>query len=135
MPMKRSPLRKKSKSTSSKLKKDCDALVKKIISIRDKDECQKCGETVYGSNRHRSHVIPVSAGNKLAFDPLNLKILCYHHHMNWWHKNPTEAADWFQEKFPKRYEYLMANRGIKQMKTYDWIELKEKLTQELALMK
>lgn len=111
------------------------ALVKQIVSIRDNDECQKCGERVYGSNRQRSHVIPVSAGNKLAFDPINLKVLCMYHHMHWWHKNPLEAREWFAEKFPERYKYLMANRGIQQMKYFDWVELKEKLTAELEILK
>ena len=133
--MKKTKLARSSKSACSKLRKACDKLVKEIVSIRDKDECQKCGERVYGSNRHRSHVIPVSAGNKLAFDPLNLKILCYHHHINWWHKNPLEAQEWFKEKFPTRYEYLQANKGIKQMKEFEWEELKQKLRQELELMK
>ena len=110
------------------------ALVKEIVSIRDKDICQKCGERVYGSNRHRSHVIPVSAGNKLAFDPMNMKVLCYHHHMNWWHKNPTEAGEWFKEKFPERYAYLLANKGIQQMKYFNWVELKQKLEEDLNIL-
>ena len=117
----------KRKSLSAKLKKECDKLCKEIVSIRDNDICQKCGERVYGSNRHRSHVIPVSAGNKLAFDPMNIKILCFYHHMQWWHKNPLEAWGWFKEKFPERALYLQANRGIKQMKELDWLELRDAL--------
>ena len=134
MALKRTKIRKVSKTPVAKLKKICMALVKNIVSIRDKDICQKCGERVYGSNRHRSHVIPVSAGNKLAFDPLNMKVLCYHCHMNWWHKNPTEAADWWKEKFPERDLYLKANRGIQQMKYSDWLDLEQKLRQELLLL-
>jgi 5-methylcytosine-specific restriction endonuclease McrA len=126
---------KKTKLPVSKIKKQCDKLVKEIVSIRDKDICQKCGERVYGSNRQRSHVIPVSAGNKLSFDPINLKVLCMHCHLYWWHKNPLEAREWFKEKFPTRYEYLMFHKGIKQMKMYDWVELKQKLEAELELLK
>lgn len=129
------PIAKQSKKPVSKLKKKCDELVKEIVSIRDKDICQKCGERVYGSNRQRSHVIPVSAGNKLAFDPINIKVLCFHDHMSWWHKNPIEASTWFREKFPERALYLEENKGIKQMKYLDWVELKEKLEKELELMK
>ena len=121
----------KKKSPIGKLKKDCDALVKRIVSIRDNDICQKCQKRVYGSNRQRSHVIPVSAGNKLAFDPINLKILCMHCHLCWWHKNPLEAQNWFKEKFPERHEYLMSNRGIQQMRLQDWIDLKTKLENSL----
>lgn len=132
--MKKSKLNKVSKKPVSKLKKECMNLVKEIVSIRDKDICQKCGERVFGVNRHRSHVIPVSAGNKLAFDPMNIKILCFHDHFGWWHKNPTEASEWFKEKFPERWEYLKANKGIKQMKFIDWEELKENLIKELKAL-
>lgn len=24
-------------------------------------------------------------------------------HLNWWHKNPIEAAEWFKETYPDRY--------------------------------
>lgn len=131
MGLRKTKLRKESKTPVAKLKKICMVLVKNIVSIRDGDICQKCGERVYGSNRHRSHVIPVSAGNKLAFDPLNLKVLCGFHHFRWWHKNPLEAQAWFKEKFPERFEYLMANRGIQQMKYQDWLDLEQKLRKEL----
>jgi len=35
-------------------------------------------------------------------------VLTYHNHINWWHKNPIEAAEWFKKKFPERYDYLFA---------------------------
>lgn len=90
----------------SLIKKDLEDLVKLWCKKRDNYKCQKCGVHVEGSNAHGSHVIPVSAGNQFRFDPLNIKTLCYHHHINWWHKNPIEAAEWFREKFPDRHEYL-----------------------------
>lgn len=133
--MKRSPIRKKSKQPVSKLKKECMALVKQMVSIRDKDICQRCDKECFGSDRHRSHVVPVSAGNKLAFDPMNMKVLCYNCHMHFWHKNPRAAADWFRKKFPERDAYLAANEGILQMKYFDWVELKEKLIAELEILK
>ena len=107
-------------------------MVKNIIKIRDKNICQKCDKYCEGSDCHGSHVIPVSAGNKLAFDELNLKVLCYHCHMNWWHKDPTAAGIWFKEKFPERHEYLQNNRGIKQMKYGDWQELKDALQKRIT---
>lgn len=125
-------IKKAKKPSISKLKKECDALVKEIVSIRDKDICQKCGKKVYGSNRQRSHVIPVSAGNKLAFDPMNIKVLCYYCHIQWWHKNPLEAQAWFKRKFPERFEYLMSNRGIMQMRYQDWVELRQSLALQLG---
>lgn len=95
-----------------KLVKQLDKASKDVVRIRDGNICQHCGKWVEGTNRHVSHVIPVSAGNKLRWDPMNMKILCYHCHINWWHKNPREASAWFQEKFPDRWEYIQANRGI-----------------------
>lgn len=91
--------------------KQLDTLSKDIVRKRDGNNCQHCYKWVEGSNRHCSHVIPVSAGNKLRWDPLNMKILCYHCHINWWHKNPLRAAEWFQETFPERWQYLQENEG------------------------
>jgi hypothetical protein len=51
-------------------------------------------------------VIPVSVTGRLALYPLNMKVLCYHCHLNWWHKNPIEAGRWFESKFPERLKEL-----------------------------
>lgn len=88
-----------------------DQLSKDVVRKRDGNICQHCGKWVEGPNRQVSHVVPVSAGHKLRWDPLNMKIMCYHCHLNWWHKNPMEAAEWFATTFPERWEYLQANRG------------------------
>lgn len=127
----KSKVKKPKALSASKLKKECDKLIKDIVKIRDNWTCQWCGKKVSGGDCHGSHVIPVSAGNKLAFDEQNLKVLCYHCHMNRWHKNPLEAYAWFKLKFPERDLYLQANRGIKQMKLTDWVVLKEKLQNRL----
>ena len=73
---------------------------------RDGSKCQKCGELVAGSNRHVSHVIPRSHSLRLMYDPINLKVLCFHHHRNFWHLDPVAAGQWFIETFPDRYAYL-----------------------------
>ena len=102
----------KKKSPRKKLKERCEKLVKEIVKIRDNYTCQICGKRVEGTNCHASHVIPVSAGLMTAYDPLNLKVLCFHHHMNFWHKNPIEAGEWFKNKFPERYEYLQERKKL-----------------------
>lgn len=103
---------KKTKKVSvSKLKATLLKLVKSYIHIRDNDTCQKCGKQVEGSNCQVSHVIPVSHGNALAFDPMNMKIMCHHDHLSWWHKNPLEASAWFKIAFPKRWKYLEAHKN------------------------
>jgi len=114
------------KKSVTKLKKELMLLVKQAIKERDEYTCQYCGEKVEGSNCHASHVIPVSAGNRLAFDPLNLKVLCYHHHINWWHKEPTASGDWFKAKFPERWKYLEEHRNeVVHWKQLDYLRMIE----------
>ena len=71
------------KTPLAKLKKQLMELVKAYVHKRDHDICQHCKKHVTGSNCQVSHVIPVSHGNRLAFEPVNMKILCYHCHLNW----------------------------------------------------
>lgn len=96
------------KTERRKLKDKLEKLVKEFVKKRDRNTCQYCGKVVTGSNCHASHVIPVSRDGRLAFDDLNLKVLCYHDHINGWHKHPIEFGNWFQNKFPERWEYLEA---------------------------
>lgn len=108
-------------STSrSKIRKKLDELVKKVVKERDGYICQHCEKKLEGSNCHGSHVIPVSAGLALAYDPTNLKTLCYHCHINWWHKNPMEAAEWFKNKFPDRWTYLQQKKAEGNKPIKDW---------------
>lgn len=119
------------KISRSKLIKELDELAKRIAKIRDEYTCQKCLKKVEGSDCHGSHVVPVSGGHKLRWDEWNIKALCYHCHMNWWHKNPREAAAWFNEKFPERAKYLDENRGTQKFYTEDLLDLKLKLEARL----
>ena len=98
--------KRKKKTKRQKLKDTLEKLVKDFVRDRDNYTCQKCSRQVYGTNCHASHVIPVSRDLRLAFDPLNLKVLCFHDHINWWHKNPVESGDWFTRTFPERWEYI-----------------------------
>lgn len=93
-----------------RLIKRLDQAAMAYIRERDKWTCQWCGKRVDGSNAHCSHVIPRSRGNALRWDPMNLKLLCFHCHINKWHKDPNEASRWFRFKFPERYDYLELNR-------------------------
>ena len=99
--------------------KKLDRLAREIVLKRDNNTCQKCGKYVEKQNAHISHVVPKSKGYALRWDLNNLKVLCFHCHINWWHKNPIEAAEWFQEKFPERAEYLYDHR-------YDLIDSHER---------
>jgi hypothetical protein len=119
------------KSKRAQLRLKLDKLVKQIVKERDNFTCQYCGKKVEGSNCHASHVIPVSAGLRLAYDTINLKVLCYHDHLNWWHRNPLQATKWFQARFPERYEYLMTvQHDTAPIKDFELEELYEKLVKE-----
>lgn len=111
--------------------KQLDKLSKDVVRQRDGNLCVRCGSWVEGAGRHVSHVIPVSAGNKLRWDPLNMKIMCFHCHINWWHKNPMEAAAWFADTFPDRWEYIQTNRGIYKFSLQELEDLAENLKNQL----
>lgn len=98
------------KTKRRKLIEKLDKACRDIILIRDKNICQKSGKYVEGCNAHCSHVIPKSQGNALRWDLLNLKLLSYHYHINWWHKSPVDAGEWFKGAFPARWDYLQAQR-------------------------
>jgi 5-methylcytosine-specific restriction endonuclease McrA len=122
-------MRRRKKGEVTKLKDKLWKLVRAEVIERDNSTCQKTGQHVEGSNCHVSHVIPKSAGNALRFDPMNLKVLSYHSHINWWHKNPLEAAEWFKEKFPDRWEYLQEHKNDEvHWKAHDYQEMIERYT-------
>ena len=97
------------KSARKKLVEKLDNQLREYVIKRDKSFCQWCGKKVTGSDRHVSHVIPRSRGMRLRWEPYNVKLLCFHCHMNKWHKNPLESAKWFAEKSPERKKYLDAH--------------------------
>ena len=100
-------------------------LCREIIYLRDYGVCQHCMKKVEKGNAHCSHVIPKSVGGALRYDLTNLKLLCYHCHLNWWHLNPMEAGEWFKKTFPDRWKYLESAERLKQNKLSDLEELYE----------
>jgi 5-methylcytosine-specific restriction endonuclease McrA len=118
-----------------RIKTKIEKLVKEYVKKRDNYICQKCGRKVDKTNCHASHVIPVSADGRMAFEPLNLKVLCFHCHINWWHKNPTESGVWFKEKFPQRFERLEEIRAENRLKGKIHIsEYNERLEELICLI-
>ena len=101
------------KTPRQKIEKKLDNITMKIVRLRDKNICQKCDKPCFKSNAHKSHVKSKGAYPHLKFDLLNLILLDYHHHINWWHKEPTEAGAWFKKKFPDRFKYLEKAKKIK----------------------
>ncbi len=122
--------KRKKKTERQKLEKKLDMAWKIAVKERDEYICQKCGKSVESTNCHASHVIPRSWGKRVRWELNNGKVLCFHCHMNWWHKNPTESGLWFKDKFPDRYEYLMEIKKLGTIK-YSLEELEE-LLEELT---
>ena len=126
--MKRSRIKAK-KTPRKTLRRKLNTLFTQAIIRRDESICQKCGKYVTGQNRHVSHVVPVSYSLRMAYDMVNAKILCFHHHINWFHKNPLDAAEWYKTKFPKRWEYLQTRKlevlklgSVKDYELEEWIK-------------
>lgn len=129
----------KKKTDKQRIKGRLEKLVKEIVKIRDGYTCQYSGQHAEGANCHASHVIPVSADGRLAFDPLNLKVLTFHNHMHWWHKNPVESGEWFQKAFPERWTYLSSMHRLNKTKgpitMTEYEEMEQALKEELAEIK
>ena len=123
------------KTPKRKIKDKLEKLVKDIVKKRDKNTCQKCLKVVKGSNCHASHVIPVSRDMRLAFDPENLKVLCYHCHINWWHKHPLESGIWYAGKFPDQVKSLESKHKANQKLgsiSIKWYEERYKQMKEIV---
>lgn len=100
-------MKRKPKSLRKKLTEQLDRLSSQYIKIRDNHTCQRCGRREVGSSSiHVSHVIPKSRGQAYRWNPVNLKCLCFHDHLQWWHKDPLAAADWYKSKFPGRWKVI-----------------------------
>lgn len=105
---KKQKLKEKRATSPKKLYKENVEMAKLIAKIRDWYICQWCWKD-WNSNKadiHWSHIINEARDHRLATNELNIKALCYHCHMNLWHKDPVLASEWFNKKFPWRYEEL-----------------------------
>ena len=121
---------KTNKKTNEWYRKECVKVAKKIVRIRDNNTCQRCGRN-YGA-LHCSHVYPEGTYHGLSANPLNMKLLCYHCHFWWWHKDVIEAKDWFAKTFPERLKVLkpLSRKTLK----IDFKKLLEELKCELKKM-
>tara|TARA_X000001388_G_scaffold70088_1_gene58994 strand:- start:616 stop:1041 length:426 start_codon:yes stop_codon:yes gene_type:complete len=89
------------------------AKAKLCCKLRDNYICQYSGKKVEGCNAHASHVLNVGSHKNMELDPTNMKVLSSYYHLHWWHKDVLHATDWFKNKFPERYFYLMEMSSLK----------------------
>lgn len=119
--------KRKKKTPLQKMHDRCWAMAKKVVRLRDHGQCQRCFKPVKGANAHTSHVLPKSTHGALKYVLLNLKLLCYHCHINWWHKNPVKAGEWFKKIFPLRWDALEKMERLRSYRVDDLQEILEKL--------
>ena len=112
-----------------------DGLCRDIIRLIHDNRCARCGEYITGSNSHPHHIVPKGKGaSKRRFDLLNLILFCFQCHKPFWHDNPLDGMEWFeQSEYKARLPYLERYRYGKTSKISEAeleakeIELKEKL--------
>ena len=127
--------KRKVKTPLQKMHDKCWAIAKKVVYLRDHGQCQHCFKRVEGTNAHTSHVIPKSVGAGVRYILDNLKLLCFHCHINWWHKNPCESGDWFREIFPDRWKRLEKMQRRRSYHVYDLQDILEELQTEYERLK
>jgi hypothetical protein len=91
------------KTEKRKLNQKLDLFVKAVMIEMHGDRCLRCGS---GYKVAASHILPKGKYPRLRFEALNVIPLCFGCHLHWWHKNPIEARDWLDKKFPGRIEQL-----------------------------
>ena len=118
------------KKSPTYYRKKCVGHAKQEAKKRDKYICQKCHKKVEGQNAHGSHILPEGAYPLMSAEKENILCFCYHCHINWWHKSPLEATEWFNEKWPGRYQELrkQADEKLKHIVNWEqeWNEIKIK---------
>jgi 5-methylcytosine-specific restriction endonuclease McrA len=101
-----------------------NALLREILIRRDGEKCLRCPNR----NRvHASHIYPKGKYRGLQFDPDNLKFLCYHCHIYFWHKNPIEAYKWIRTAIPKDRLKRLEAKAKRTIKVEPYEKIKAKL--------
>jgi hypothetical protein len=101
-------------------RKKCVDDAKLKAKIRDKWCCQKCGKKVEGQNAHGSHILNEGAYPLMSAEKDNILCMCYHCHIQWWHKCPHDASEWFDKKWPGRIKILRAMNEEKKKHLINW---------------
>ena len=96
------------KLTVTKIKSQLWKLVSAYIKNRDNHTCWHCGKKMDNpSGLHCSHILPKGQYPNYEFCSWNLKTLCMHCHLQWWHKNPLMASKWLYKHYKTIYSKAM----------------------------
>ena len=107
--------------------KHLDQLAFQVVKLRDV-RCQRCGKT---EGLAPSHCYPKGKYTRLRHDTDNILLLCFACHICWWHRNPIEASEWFNNKFPDRAKKLKLRSQISFKGASDYQGWELLLNQEL----
>lgn len=112
--MRRTKIRKKSKTKLALAKEKLWKTLKQVISIRDGDTCISCGaKGIHGHNKHGGHFIPsASCGGFLRYDIRNVWVQCAT--CNLYHSGAgAEYTIELQKRFGKKFvEQLIADKNV-----------------------
>ena len=80
--------------------KNLDDMCRKMINLRDKSKCVRCGRAKPQYKTEWAHFY--SRSNKaIRWDEDNSVILCFNCHYNFAHKLPREFTEWYSEYLGK----------------------------------
>lgn len=82
---------------------ELDYLVKQIVLFQDGEKCARCGKA---ENLQAAHIRAKGVYGRIRFYTYNVIILCLRCHLYWWHKEPAEAVEWCEQKWPGRLQRL-----------------------------
>ena len=80
--MRRTSLRRHSKSKRSRLIKECDALLFRYLKLKHGEKCQFCDRDKYIGP---FHILPKSTAPRLRFSEENVILVCWPCHSLWHH--------------------------------------------------
>jgi len=86
------------KRSKKQLQAEVYGLLRELVKERDGAKCLRCGKI---DRLQLSHIYPRGRYKTMAYDPLNLKMLCVGCHLFWWHKHPKEAWEWLHTVMPQ----------------------------------
>ena len=98
--MKRTPLKKKSKTKISTLKRKLWALVSEYVRRKEDGECFTCGRKKPWKEMQSGHCTPKSMGNAAYWDEGNIHVQCYNCNINLG-GNGAEYIKRIEERFGK----------------------------------